>query len=324
MSVVAEYHGRRRRATTAHGTGVVGVEPLRALVERARSPAARPERRADAFGELVRRYQDLVYGYAFSVLGDRELAQDAAQEAFLTAYRALPQLDDPNALPGWLRRIARTHCLRLTRGRRHDATPLADGDADPGWWAADHDPVAAAETAELRRALGAAMRVLTAREREATVLFYVSDLSQDDVARFLDVPVTTVKKRLQAARKRMHERMDEMVRETLREHAPSRGGAFADALRFLAGLEAAAAEGELRLLELMAIDGVDLDDRDRDGSTLLGWAARRGHLEAIGLLLDAGARVNARDGAGRTALGWAIEAGQHAVAEVLRRRGARL
>jgi ankyrin repeat protein len=118
--------------------------------------------------------------------------------------------------------------------------------------------------------------------------------------------------------------MDEMVRETLREHAPSRGGAFADALRFLAGLEAAAAEGELRLLELMAIDGVDLDDRDRDGSTLLGWAARRGHLEALGLLLDAGARVNARDAAGRTALGWAIEASQHEAAELLRRRGARL
>jgi ankyrin repeat protein len=74
----------------------------------------------------------------------------------------------------------------------------------------------------------------------------------------------------------------------------------------------------------MAIDGVDLDDRDRDGSTLLGWAARRGHLEALGLLLDAGARVNARDGAGRTALGWAIEAGQHEAAELLRRRGARL
>jgi len=87
MAVVAGYHGRRRRATAVHGTGGVGVEPLRALVERSRSSAVPPERRADAFAELVRRYQDLVYGYAYSLLGDRGLAQDAAQEAFLAASR---------------------------------------------------------------------------------------------------------------------------------------------------------------------------------------------------------------------------------------------
>jgi RNA polymerase sigma-70 factor (ECF subfamily) len=190
------------------------------LVERARSAAAPAERRAEAFGQIVRRYQDLVYGYALSLLGDRDLAQDAAQETFLAAYRALPQLADPEALPGWLRRIARTHALRLVRGARPDVAPLADDQAadEPG--PAVHDPAAAAEAGELRRALAAALEVLTPREREATVLFYVSGLSYEEVARFLDVPVNAVKKRLQAARKRMHERMDEMVRETLREHAP--------------------------------------------------------------------------------------------------------
>src|SRR5438093_218341 len=189
MVVAAGYHGRRRRATAVHGTGVVGVEPLRALVERARSPAVLPERRADAFGQLVRRYQDLVYGYAYSLLSDRDLAQDAAQEAFLAAYRALPQLDDPEALPGWLRRVARTHCLRLTRRAGRDVAPLTEGDTESGPWSVDHDPVAAAESAELRAALVAAMAVLTAREREATILFYVSGLSQEEVAGFLGVPV---------------------------------------------------------------------------------------------------------------------------------------
>jgi len=165
--------------------------------------------------------------------------------------------------------------------------------------------------------------VLTPREREATVLFYVSGLSQEEVAGFWAC-------RSPPSRSGCRPRAGGCTtdgRDGARDPARARPvarGAFADALRFLAGLEAAAAEGELRLLELMAIDGVDLDDRDRDGSTLLGWAARRGHLEAIALLLDAGARVNARDGAGRTALGWAIEAGQHDASELLRRRGARL
>ena len=291
---------------------------------RARRPLP-PERRADAFGEVVRRYQDLVYGYAYSLLRDRDLAQDAAQETFLAAYRALPQLRDPEALPGWLRRVARTQLPAAESGapgatsRPGPTTPSAAG-GQPSTTRSRRP-----RSAELRRALVAAIGVLTPREREATVLFYVSGLPQEEVARFLDVPVTTVKKRLQAARRsactrgwtRWCARPCASTRRRAAARSPTRCASWP-------GSRPPRPKGSLRLLELMAIDGVDLDDRDRDGSTLLGWAARRGHLEAIELLLDAGARVNARDGAGRTALGWAIEAGQHGAAELLRRRGARL
>ena len=297
------------------------MDAIAQLVARARSPELPPERRRAAFGELVRRHQDVAFGYAYALLGDREAAQDAAQEAFLAAYRALPQLRQAEAFPGWLRRIVRTHCARTLRARRGDTVPLAAAETVPAP-EDGADPTAWAEIGELRRALGAVVQALPPREREATVLFYVSGYAQNEVARFLGVPVTTVKKRLQAARRRMHERMDEMVRRTLRDHAPSRNSRFVEAVQFLAGLDAAAAEGELRLVELMVLDGVDLDAPDRDGRTLLGWAAERGHAEAAELLLEQGAHVNAADATGRTPLRRAVDAGHSHLADLLRRHGA--
>src|SRR5262249_34397611 len=62
----------------------------------------------------------------------------------------------------------------------------------------------------------------------ATALFYVGDYSQNDVAAFLEVPVTTVKKRLYDARQKLRERMLDVVRETLQERRPSRDGQFAE------------------------------------------------------------------------------------------------
>src|SRR5262249_52702572 len=77
-----------------------------------------------AFTELVRRYQDMVFGYAFSLLRDFQLAEDATQEAFLAAYADLNRLQTPEAFPGWLRGIVRHQCQRIARKRRENAVPL--------------------------------------------------------------------------------------------------------------------------------------------------------------------------------------------------------
>ena len=72
----------------------------------------------DAFGTVVRRFQDMAVGYAYAQLGDFHLAEDAAQEAFLAAYLSLPQLREPSAFPGWFRRVVSTHANRVARGKR--------------------------------------------------------------------------------------------------------------------------------------------------------------------------------------------------------------
>ena len=71
-----------------------------------------------AYGELIRRFQAMAFGYSFAVLGDYHLAQDAAQEAFLEAHGAIRKMDVPAAFPAFLRRIVHKHCDRLTRRKQ--------------------------------------------------------------------------------------------------------------------------------------------------------------------------------------------------------------
>ena len=58
-----------------------------------------------AYEPIVRRFQDMAVAYGYATLGDWQLAEDAAQEAFIAAYCELPALRDPQAFPGWFRRI---------------------------------------------------------------------------------------------------------------------------------------------------------------------------------------------------------------------------
>lgn len=78
----------------------------------------------DAFDALVERFRDMAIGYAYSLLHDFPLAQDAAQEAFVQAYRDLGSLRCVDAFPAWFRRIVFKHCDRLTRRRCLPTIPL--------------------------------------------------------------------------------------------------------------------------------------------------------------------------------------------------------
>src|SRR5471030_1610464 len=76
----------------------------------------------DAFSRLVRRHQDMAVSYAAALLGDFHMGQDAAQEAFVSAYINLAQLQNPAAFRSWLRLIVFKHCDRVRRKR----TPRVD------------------------------------------------------------------------------------------------------------------------------------------------------------------------------------------------------
>src|SRR6266852_95622 len=178
-----------------------------------------------AFDQIVRQYQDLAYGYAYAVLGEFELAEDAAQEAFLTAWRSLDQLREPEAFPGWLKRIVLTQCSRLTRGKQVDLVPLEAAIELPS---PGPDPYRAAEQSELRARVSAEVQALPESERVVTTLFYISEYSLKEIGAFLEVPVTTVKKRLWSARQKLRHKMLDMVRDTLQEKRPSRDRRFAD------------------------------------------------------------------------------------------------
>ena len=100
------------------------MDDLTRLITQATAARGADGDKQQAFDRIVRRFQDLAFACAYGVLGDFGQAEDAAQEAFLTAWRHLDQLRTPEAFPGWLRRIVLTHCRRQTRGGRLDTVPL--------------------------------------------------------------------------------------------------------------------------------------------------------------------------------------------------------
>ena len=73
---------------------------------------------AAPFSDIVRAFQDMAVGYGFSILNDFHLAEDAAQEAFVTAYLQIGNLEKAEAFPGWFKRIVFTQCGRITRRKR--------------------------------------------------------------------------------------------------------------------------------------------------------------------------------------------------------------
>lgn len=68
-----------------------------------------------AYEDLIRRFQDMAVGYAYASLGDWDLAEDIAQESFIQAYYRLPELRQPQAFPGWFRRIVFSQIHRHLR-----------------------------------------------------------------------------------------------------------------------------------------------------------------------------------------------------------------
>lgn len=195
------------------------MEQVRQLVMLAAGAATLQERVA-AYGRLVERFRDMACGYAYSILGDFHLAEDAAQEAFLTAFAKIGQLERPEAFAGWFRRVVWTACHRITRRNVVPAGPL---EAAASVAASTPPPHEAAEREEFTRQVQAAILGLPSAEREVTALFYINGYSQGDIADFLEVPVGTVKSRLGASRARLKERMLNMVKDTLHHNVPGEG-----------------------------------------------------------------------------------------------------
>ncbi|MHC4648438.1 MAG: RNA polymerase sigma factor, partial [Planctomycetota bacterium] len=77
---------------------------LKSLVVRAR------DRDVAAYGQIVGRFQDMAYGFCYSILGDFHMAEDAAQDAFIEAYERLGELRNPAAFPGWFRKVLFKQC----------------------------------------------------------------------------------------------------------------------------------------------------------------------------------------------------------------------
>ncbi len=155
-----------------------------------------------AFGELVRRHQAFVYGAALRVVRNPTRAEDIAQEAFLRAFRALDQFRGEADVRGWLYRIARNVALNsVTRSRE---VPRAEIDTPP----TDRNP----ESEYLRRhsidLVREAITELPRAMREPLILREYEDLSYEDIADRLDIPLNTVRTRIFRAKRALERALE--------------------------------------------------------------------------------------------------------------------
>jgi RNA polymerase sigma-70 factor, ECF subfamily len=167
----------------------------------------------DAFTDLMRRYNRRLYRVARSVLRDDAEAEDALQDAYLQAYRALPAFRGESALGTWLTRIVVNAALMRRRktGRLAEVIELgadvgADNDARP------HDrpdepaqPELAALRAQTRRLIETGIDKLPAAFRTVFVLRAVEELTVEETAATLDIPEATVRTRYFRARAMLRE-----------------------------------------------------------------------------------------------------------------------
>jgi RNA polymerase sigma factor (sigma-70 family) len=201
---------------------------LLTLVLKATDSHATLSERHQAFCEIVWLFQDMAFACAYSKLEDFYLAEEAAQEAFFSAWQKIDQLRKPEAFPGWFRRIVLTECSRLTRGKRLRTTLLDEG---MGVSSAHADCQTVIETNEMTKAVFKSIRKLPPNERMIVLLFYVKEYSHDEIAAFLGVPLTTVAKRLYSARVHLRGMTMDTFKTDLNAHRPSRNQTFAEKVR---------------------------------------------------------------------------------------------
>lgn len=149
-----------------------------------------------AFSELVRRHQRRAYSVARAIVINHEDAEDAVQEAFLHAYRAIDRFLPDQAFGAWLHRIVANAALDATRRRKvRDADELPETVASPF-----KDP---AEKQELRQRLTAALGTLPERQRAVIVLHDVEGYKHAEIGKMLDIPEGTARSDLHYARSQL-------------------------------------------------------------------------------------------------------------------------
>lgn len=184
------------------------VTEERALVERARGGDQ------DAFAVLVRLHQRQVYALALRMLRDGEEASEATQDVFLAAWQALSGYRGDARLSTWLYRIAYNHCLRLAGQRKRQAAARLELTAESaraqtpaGALSAHH---AADAEREMRETVRDQIANLPPKYRLVVILRHLQDLSYEEIAEVMRVPIGTVKTHLFRARAMLKERLDDL------------------------------------------------------------------------------------------------------------------
>ncbi|MEN6355860.1 MAG: RNA polymerase sigma factor [Armatimonadota bacterium] len=249
------------------------------------------------YESLIEKYKKMVYGIAWSRLGDSDLSEDAAQETFIKAYTYLATLREPDKFQGWLARIARNVCTSLSRRARRD-------NAFKQRWALleSAEPQSGHDECESpKEHLWQSFAELPDVHREALTLYYIEGKSTAETAAALGITEQALRTRLHRARTALRIQLEKNLEDALGDLQPrknfthsvlvllplsptgaiSSGGALAVFGKLLAGLSFALWIAAVQIFALLTmfskLDEASLEDKPENRS--IKAFIRRGYMK---------------------------------------------
>lgn len=159
------------------------------------------------FADVVRRHESMVFSIAQHFLADRSAAEELAQDVFLRLHATLPTLKSENHVKFWLRKVTAHRCIDYQRRRRVPQLSLEDAP----------EPIASTNSSDpfLEKRVRQLVATLPEKPRIVVILRYQEDMSPEDIADALSMPLATVKSHLQRSLAILREKMTRTIGEVL-------------------------------------------------------------------------------------------------------------
>ena len=161
---------------------------------------------------LVKRYQVRAVHAAYLIVYDRELAEDIVQTAFVKVAERVHQFDKERPFAPWFFRIVVNDALKFAKRQKHNLS-LDTSTAQPAEWLTDSSPLPEQllEQKEIHQNILNAIRSLLPEQRAVIVMRYFLDMSEADMSKKMNRPLSTIKWWLREARKHLRERVREYL-----------------------------------------------------------------------------------------------------------------
>lgn len=165
-----------------------------------------------AFEQLVLRHQELVFSLAYKLTGNREMANDVAQEAFIRAWKAIEKFRGDSTFSTWIYRITVNTAWTLRKKAKKHNTLNIDDTYEPIVIDEKKDPEMVAINSDLSSVLSKALNNLPVEQRIIVELKNIEGRSHKEIAEYLDISVTAAKVRLHRAHQRLRQILEDVER----------------------------------------------------------------------------------------------------------------
>jgi RNA polymerase sigma factor (sigma-70 family) len=163
------------------------------------------EGKINAYSNLVERHKDKAYNLAFRICGNREEAEEVAQDAFVKAYRSLKQFGKRSSFGTWLYRIVYNTAISLVRSRRKGMLAVEDFPADAVDFLSFSKNEEEAANEYRNSLINFALQKISEEDRGLVTLYYYDDMDTEEISKITGINKSVIKVRLFRARKKMAE-----------------------------------------------------------------------------------------------------------------------